>query len=1253
MTDMNLLPTLSAPFPGAQFALTPSPPCSKLTLRPCNLVISFWSCLELFGAIWSYLDPKLFFLPGGGCGGARSWFGVCCPRASALVALCLIHPTALGAERPLILSTTGKTGFTSLTPQTTGITFSNLLADATAAKNRILENGSGVALGDIDADGLCDIYFCRLEGPNALYRNRGDWKFEDITAKSGVACPDQYSTGAVFADVDGDDDLDLLVNSIGGGTRLFFNDGRGRFSESQNSGLDRKLGSTSLALADFEGDGDLDLYVTNYRTDTIKDSPPGVKPDARRIDGKIVVTPADRFTALMPKDGGVMLIERGEPDLFYLNDGKGQFTPVSWTGGLFVDEDGKALTEAPRDWGLSVLFRDFNGDGAPDLYVCNDFFLSPDQFWINEGGRRFRAASKLAWRNMSMSSMAADVADINRDGHDDFFVADMLSRDHRARHRQRANAQHLRQLNQPMSNPEFRPEFLRNTLYLNRGDNTYGEIAQLSGVDATEWTWSAAFLDVDLDGYEDLLITNGNLHDVLDADTLAAIAAPSTEDPKIRHLKNLLKFPRIETANLCYRNRGDLTFEEMGAAWGFNTRGISHGMALGDLDNDGDLDVVVNNLNGPAGIYRNDSIAPRINVRLKGHAVGARIKVLGGPVPQSQSIICGSRYLSGDDLSRTFAPGTSIEVTWRSGAITVVSNVESNRAYEIQYGVPPLGGPAAQPPKGGIPYFNDLSHLLNHTHVEDSFDDFVRQPLLPRRLSRLGPGVAWFDIDGDGWDDLIVGAGKGGRMAIFRNDIKGEFTPWTNAPLSKPVSRDQTGIVGISGMMLVGSANYEDGLTNGGSVRVYDMARGVSGESVLGPLASTGPLASADIDGDGDLDLFVGGRVVAGRYPESALSQWLRNESGRFVPVQKWEHLDLVSSAVLSDLDADGDPDLVLACEWGSLRAFRNQAGTFTDITESLGLAKFTGWWNGVTTGDFDADGRLDIVASNWGRNTKYQAHLAAPLRAFGVVEAYFEPTLKKVVPWAALDVLSTVMPQVRQRISSHRAYGTLGVEEILGVETRQLQVTTLDSMLFLNRGDHFEPRPLPVEAQFAPAFGLAVGDANGDGHEDLFLAQNFFDVEPETSRYDAGRGLWLQGDARGAFKPLPESGIKIYGQQRGTALCDFDADGRLDLVVAQNGGATKLFRNLGARPGLRVRLKGPPGNPTGIGACLRLENDSLQGPLRELHAGAGYWSQDSAVQVLSLATPPQRLWVRWPGGQTSTVTVSNGMRELTVTKQQ
>jgi hypothetical protein len=466
----------------------------------------------------------------------------------------------------------------------------------------------------------------------------------------------------------------------------------------------------------------------------------------------------------------------------------------------------------------------------------------------------------------------------------------------------------------------------------------------------------------------------------------------------------------------------------------------------------------------------------------------------------------------------------------------------------------------------------------------------------------------------------------------------------------------------MGSLVLVGAANYEDGLTNGGSVRVYDIERGASGESVLGPVSSTGPLALGDIDGDGDLDLFVGGRVIAGRYPEPAMSQWLRNEGGRFVPAEKWEQMGLVSGAVLSDLDGDGKPELILACEWGPVRVYRFQEGKFQEATEALGLSQYQGWWHGVTTGDLDGDGRLDIVASNWGRNSKYAGSAQRPWRLYfgdvkgggemDLIEARWEPVLKREVPERGWRMVRGALPFLQEKVGSYEAYGKASVEEIYGPRLKSLravEVNTTSSMVFFNRGKRFEAMELPAEAQWAPAFGVCVADVDGDGAEDIFLSQNFFALNPETERQDAGRGLWLRGDGQGGLRALPgqESGIKVYGEQRGCAVGDYDGDGRVDLVVSQNGAETKLYHNVGARPGLRVRLRGTASNPTAVGAAVRLEYGSEKGPARAIHGGSGYWSQDGAVQVLGMREPPTGLWVRWPGGKETSVKLRAATREV------
>ncbi|MGH7699581.1 MAG: FG-GAP-like repeat-containing protein [Gemmatimonadales bacterium] len=1187
--------------------------------------------------------------------------------------------------RALDVPRRGTPGFTSLSPSRTGIAFVNTVSESLLVRNRLLAQGAGVCLGDLDGDGLADIFLARTAGANALYRNLGGWRFEEVTDSAGVGAPERYSTGCALADTDGDGDLDLILASLGGPNAAFLNDGTGRFTERRFA--DGGAGSTTIAVADVDGDGHLDLYVANYKSFTMLDSVPPWELAFNRVTRQMgpgryeVREPYRRDFRVVDREdlGGVSLEQRADPDFFYRNAGGGRFIrePLA-RNPRFLDERGRPLTEEPEYFSLAAMLVDLDGDGAPDLYVANDF-EDPDLFWRNDGRGHFRLAPRHAVRSTSNSAMAVDVADLDRNGLPDLFEVDMLGRDTRRLKTQIPT--HTAAPKRP-GQEAIRPQMQRNTLQLNRGDGTFAEIARFAGVGASGWSWSTALLDVDLDGWEDILIGTGHPWDVMDGDTQYRLRDQLDE---IDWRRMLFEYPPLLEPNVAFRNRGDLTFEDASRAWRFALGDdVSHGMALADLDGDGDLDVVINRLGTPAAVLRNDATAPRIAIRLRGEppntgGIGSRVRVLGGAVPlQQREVIAGGLYVSSSEPLVTFATGTAeqvtIEVDWRDGRRSVIEGARPNRLYEVYQGTHnqlSLSAPSAL--SAVQPLFIDVSDQLgDHRHVEPYFDDYARQFLLPNAYSQLGPGVAWDDVDADGREDLLVGAGRGGTLAWFRNQGSRLDPAATRVPAAHG---DLTTILGWPDgrggrVVVAGVASYELATTSQAlslpSVLAYSAATGAVTPLVPGDSASVGPLALADYDGDGDLDLFVGARIVPGGYPLSPSSRLYRNDGGRLIPDTAnnllLRGMGMVSAALFADLDGNGWPDLIAAVEWGTIRVFLNGGGRFRPAPQMPGLSGVYSRWNGLATGDLDGDGRLDIVATSWGRNV---AHHASDDRPLLLYFGFFEPgrpsallaqedaRLGGVAPLADFERLRVALPGAARRLGGFAAYADATIDEVLGPAASgavRLGATTLDHMVFLNRGDRFEARPLPLEAQLAPAFYAGIADFDGDGREDVFLSQNFFATDVATPRYDAGRGLLLLGDGAGGLEPVPgrRSGLMVYGEQRGAAYADFDGDGRLDLAVSQNAGAMRLFRNAGATPGLRIRLVGPPGNPTAVGAQVRLRYREGSGPVREVQAGSGYWSQNGAVQVLGRDGVPTALWVRWPGGREEVVPLAPGQTEIT-----
>lgn len=1166
-------------------------------------------------------------------------------------------------------------GFALLGQGKTGISFVNHLPKDDIFENRHYLNGSGVALADVDGDGWTDAYFARLNGPNSLYRNHGNFHFEEVTDSAGLAHDGFYSTSAAFADVDGDADPDLLVGSMSRDNMLYINDGSGHFTPKQNSGLAPAQGTMSMALADIDADGDLDLYVTNYKRKSVLDLfnindlawertvKEPYDPDRER--GYTLVPPYDEHYTILYNEGEVPgRREIGRKDVLYLNRGDGTFRQADLKK-HFRDSEGKpAGLEA--DFGLMARFHDINRDGRPDLYVNNDYWTR-DRIWINQGEGIFQPAEPTALRNMSFSSMSVDFSDINRDHADDFFVTEMLSPVHERR---------LRQFIPDDPYPEeigiYRntPQYNRNSLYLNRGDNTYAEISYFSNLEASEWSWASRFLDVDLDGYEDLLVTAGYTYDVQDLDAQDAWRNEIMRSGGSGSQIDI--YPSLELANKAFRNEGGLHFKEVGAAWGFTAKDVSHGLATADFDHDGDLDLAINRLNDRAAIYENTSGAPRIAIRLTGappntQAVGARLRLEGGPVTQSDVVVSAGEYLSSSDPLLVFAAienqNHTLRVYWPDGRYSVIDSVRANRIYEIDETAIPKQERPPEAGKESEPVFEDVSDKIAHHHHEESYDDFRVQPLLPQKLSQLGPGVSWIDYDADGDPDLLITAGRGGRLGVYENN-DGQFAARSLQTPATHSRADQTTVLGWKQegrtRLVLGQANYEPGDINFPSVRSFSLASGsvIKRDSLPGIFSTTGPLAAADYDGDGDLDLFVGGRFVPAHYPMNATSRLFENDDGTFAEdpahASLFRELGLVTGAVFTDYDSDGDPDLLCSLEWGPLKLFENENGTFSDVTEAAGLHRYHGWWNGVATGDFNGDGRPDIVATNRGTNSPYQLDGPEPLKMFyddfnrdgriDIFESYYHAGKQGYVPRRQMKTYESISEVFAGQVQSNEAFANATLAELLRPRLETVsskKINTLRHMVFLNGDDGFRAEPLPAMAQWTAAYHAGVADYDNDGSEDLFLSQNFFGVRPNTPRLDAGRGLWLKGEGTGHFKAVPgqKSGILVYGEQRGAALGDYNMDGRVDLAISQNGAATKLYENKTTKRGIRIRLIGPAVNADAVGSSLRLLYPNGQaGPRREIQAGSGYWSQNSLVQVLGFAEKPRAIEVVWFDGRTDTV---------------
>ena len=1062
------------------------------------------------------------------------------------IAFFVLSFTACQDSTPSRILATGPKTFEKLHISQTKINFNNEVNETDQFNHFTwisIYNGGGVSIMDINNDGLQDIFFTATTGDDALYLNKGNMQFEDITKSAGVnKKPGTVSAGICYGDVNQDGFVDIYVSTFGYSSlesdkrnRLYINNGDLTFTESAKAyGVDNGGYTVQSAFIDYDNDQDLDLFVMN-------------QPSNVRF-GK---------SSYVHQDS----ISKETSDLLFRND-----------GGKFVDVSKEAGIESAA-YGLGLSISDINQDGYQDIYIANDY-EKPDYMYINNADGTFRNTIDESVNHISNFSMGMDIADINNDGLLDIGVVDM------------AGANHLRsKTNMPSMSPEafygfvnkgYHYQYMHNTLQLNNGDNTFSDISHMSGIAKTDWSWSLLMADYDNDRHKDIYITNGIKRDFRNNDYLQDLQKKQSSGAKSSVLEIINSIPSTPMSNYLFHSDGHFHFDDVANDWGLGDKSFSQGAAYGDLDNDGDLDLVVNNMNALASVYENKAgdhgNYVRFKLESKEHKPmqGSSIKITTTDGVQYAQLGTVKGFISSSENIIHFGLGENhkidkVEISWPNRMTTILENVESNMTHSLYF---ESSDKSIIKVKRRKPLLAQEDNVINHKHEENDFNDYASQNLLPYKLSEQGPFMAKADVDGDGDEDLYIGgsAGFAGKLYLFDNGsysqktitsfvLDEKYEDMRSVFLDYDGDGDQDLYVCSGGNEFeVGSVQLQDRIYNNDGKGNFTKSN-----NILPSLKnSTSTAVPFDIDADGDLDLAVFGRLVPGKYPQSPDSYLLLNDNGKYTNVTKsqagfLQKFGMVTDAVATDYDGDGDQDILTVGEWMAPKLLINDQGKLS--LKETGIE--SGLYFSVAATDLDKNGTDDYLFGNIGVNNKFKATKDKPFRLYSddfdnngrydvVLASYFDD---KIVPLRGKECSTEQVPFVSEKFEKYEDFANASLDEIYDLDEAQaLQASSLKSVMAINTSGKLDIKYLPTQAQMSPLNGFIVKDVNSDGYKDIICVGNLYSTEVETTRFDAGIGTVLINDTEGDYKAISakESGMNASYDAKDILIAN-------DLILVSN----------------------------------------------------------------------------------------------------